>query len=139
MLHRTRRVTLLLGLSLIALSLTLPIGAAAHPDRRVVPADLIGEHVWAGQLCDGTAISVTYEVTDRGRLVFIEATGGDVRVQSHRHWFRVRYIGTGTRVAVWAHWHRRTLELHDRSRTRDCDPPPAEEPPPDDGGNGQTG
>jgi hypothetical protein len=135
----TRRIFAMVGLGLLAMALVFPASVAAKP-HRTIPADVLGDHVWTGQLCDGTAVSVAYHVTARGRLVF-DSASAPARVQKHRGWFRVRFKGTPTRMMAFVHWGRHgVLHLHVRSWQGKCDPPPAGDPPPvDDGGHGQTG
>ena len=141
---RKRRLPVILGMTLIALAVVFPISASARERERTIPPDVLGAHVWTGELCDGTAVSVLFHVTDRGKLVFDQATGAPATARQHRGWFRVRFDGTRTRVLVWTNWRHGTLRLHVASRQGRCEPTP-EQPadpapaPPDDGGNGQTG
>ena len=78
-----RRIFAILGLALLAMALVFPASVAARP-HRTIPADVLGDHVWTGQLCDGTAVSVKYHVTDRGRLVFDEASAAGTRPAAPR-------------------------------------------------------
>jgi hypothetical protein len=135
-----RRISLVLGTMAMALMLTFPIGVAAAP--RSVPASVQGSHTWSGQSCDGTALSVVYHVTSRGRVVFDSAAGARTRVWRFPGFFMVTFRGERTRVLVWLTWRRGVATLHSRSWSGRCEPvtPPAGDPPPvDDGGNGQTG
>jgi hypothetical protein len=136
-----RRISLILGVTAMALMLTFPMGVAAR--TRTVPADVLGTHTWAGELCDGTAATVTYHVTSRGRVVFDSATGADARVWRFQNFFMVRFRGTThARVLFWVTWPKGVATLHSRAWAGHCAPvtPPAGDPPPvDDGGNGQTG
>jgi hypothetical protein len=130
-----RRIIVMLGLGLLMMAMVFPASVAARP-HRTVPADVAGAHTWTGQLCDGTAVSVAYHVTERGRLVFDEATGSRARVNRHHGWFRVRFVGERLRVVVWTHWRRGVLHLHTRVWQGECEVTPAPEPPPtDDPGN----
>lgn len=125
-----RRISFIALLALATIALAFPAGAAA----RSVPAGVRGAHVWSGELCDGTDVSVKYHVTNRGRLVFDSASGAPARVSRHFGWFRVRFEGVRMRALV--HWGRRgVLHLHVRSWSRDCPPPPPPaDDPPNDGG-----
>ena len=64
-----RRIFAILGLALLAMALVFPASVAAKP-HRTIPADLLGDHVWTGQLCDGTAVSVKYHVASDGTVVY---------------------------------------------------------------------
>jgi hypothetical protein len=136
--HGRRRLAIILGISVLALAAAFPDAVAA----RSIPADVAGAHVWSGQLCDGTALTVSYHVSARtGRAVFDSATGGPVRVRWAWHGFLAHFRGTSTTLVVWTNWRRGVLHLHERVWSDPCPPPPTGDPvpPPDDGGNGQTG
>lgn len=133
-----RRLSLIVGLTLAVMTLALPAGVAAR-SAKMIPADVLGAHVWTATLCDGTAVSVRYHVTARGRLVVDGTSGTRARVRGGAHWFEVRFVGAHTRMGAWVHWRHRTLHLQDWSAQRPCPPPPDDDPPPDDGGNGQSG
>ena len=108
-----RRISLILGMTAMALMLTFPIGVAAAP--RSVPASVQGSHTWSGEMCDGTDLKVTYHVTSRGRLVFDSATGARARVRRFPSFFMVTFRGERTRVLVWLTWRRGVATLHSRS------------------------
>ena len=131
-----RRLSLILGLAVLAIAVAFPASAAA---ARFIPPEVAGSHTWTGVTCAGNPVSVTYHVTDRGRAVFDSATGGRARVRWLWHGFRVHFNGTSTRVMVWTTWRRGVLQLHVRSWSRFCpppaDPPSGDPPPTDDPGN----
>ncbi|GIW20952.1 MAG: hypothetical protein KatS3mg065_1248 [Chloroflexota bacterium] len=63
-------------------------------------ADLVGSRTWSGHLCDGTPVSVAYEVTSDGRVVFTSATGAPATTKTTGHGFVVRFTDTKVKVAV---------------------------------------
>jgi hypothetical protein len=138
-----RRISLILGMTVMALMLTFPIGVAAAP--RSVPASVQGSHTWSGELCNGTDVKVTYHVTSRGRVVFDSATGARTRMVRFPGFFMVTFRGTQTRVLVWLTWRHGVASLHSRTWSGRCapvtppPPPQGDDGPVDDGGNGQTG
>jgi hypothetical protein len=139
-----RRIPLIVGMALVAMALAFPVSVAARDNHhdRTIPPDVLGAHTWTGTACDGTALSVAFHVTDRGRLVFDSAAGSATRVRKHHDWFTVRFNGKHVRLVAWVNWRHGTLRLHTRSWSADCPPPadpPADPPPVDDGGNGQSG
>jgi len=135
-----RRIPLIVGMALVAMALAFPVTVAAREHHRTIPPEVLGAHVWNGAACDGTALTVAFHVTDRGRLVFDSAAGSRTVVRKHHGWFSVRFVGEKVRMVAWVNWRHGTLQLHTRSRSAECPPPPVTDPtPPDDGGNGQTG
>ncbi len=128
-----RRLSLILGLAVLAIAVAFPASVAA---ARFIPPEVAGPHTWTGVTCAGTPVSVDFHVTDRGRAVFDSASGGQARVRWAWHGFRVHFRGTSTRVMVWTSWRRGVLQLHVQSFNRFCPPPadpPSGDPPP--GGN----
>ena len=112
-----RRLSLILGLAVLAIAVAFPASVAA---ARFIPPEVAGSHTWTGVTCAGHPVSVTYHVTNRGRVVFDSATGGSARSSWVWHGFRVHFRGTSTRVMVWTTWRHGVLQLHVRSRTRFC-------------------
>lgn len=135
-----KRLSLVAGMAVLTMALAFPGAVAARP-HRVVPPDVLGAHTWSGQLCDGTAVSVDYHVTDQGRLVFDAANGAPYRERSFWHRFRVRFTGTGFGVMVWTTWHHGVLRLRSVAWSPTCPPPPPPVDPPtgDPGGVNQPG
>jgi hypothetical protein len=133
--QRRRRLSLLIGMTVLAIAAVFPAGVAA---AQVTPAQ--GPHVWSGQTCAGDNVSLSYHVGRRGRIVIDAVTGGTVRVV--RSWFRtmIRFRGTTTRVFIWTHFRHGTLHLHVDSTNGRCPTPPDGDPvlpppPPVDPGN----
>jgi hypothetical protein len=53
--------------------------------RQLADGPAVGAHTWSGQLCDGTAASVSYTVTDSGEITDVVASPeADVRAGGHR-------------------------------------------------------
>lgn len=125
--QRRRRLSLLIGTTVLAIAAVFPAGAAA---AEVTPAQ--GPHVWTGQTCAGDKVSVSYHVGRRGRIAIDAVTGGTVRVV--RSWFRtmIRFRGTTTRVFIWTRWRHGTLHLNVESTNRRCPAPPSDDPAPGD-------
>ncbi len=65
-----RRLSLILGLAVLAIAVAFPASVAA---ARFIPPEVAGAHTWTGVTCAGTPVSVTFHVTDRGRVVFDSA------------------------------------------------------------------
>jgi hypothetical protein len=93
-------------------------------------AELIGggERTWFGHLCDGTAVSFTYEVHDPGTVAFGAATA-PVSVKSGKHGLKVKFDGTRTRVAVRLHEKKDgSWELKVSAKAGKCKHTPAPDP-----------
>jgi hypothetical protein len=122
--HSTkRRLSLLIGTSVLALAAIFPASVAA---AQVTPAR--GEHVWTGTTCAGNTVSVAYHVGRRGRIVIDDIDGGRARVM--RSWFfvSVRFRGTTTRVTIRTAMRHGTLRLFENATNGHCSPPPADPP-----------
>lgn len=63
-------------------------------------AELVGSRTWSGHLCDGTPVSVGYEVTADGRVVFTGAAGAPATTTETKHGFIVRFTDTKVKVSV---------------------------------------
>ncbi len=63
-------------------------------------AELVGSRTWAGHLCDGTPVSVSYEVTADGRVVFSGAAGAPATMKETKDGFSVRFTDTKVKVSV---------------------------------------
>ena len=63
-------------------------------------ADLVGSHTWSGKACDGTALSISYDVLAAGTVAYGSATGGTVTVKSRDHGFVARFDATRVKVMV---------------------------------------
>ena len=63
-------------------------------------ADLVGNRTWSGTLCDGTAVSFTYDVNADGTVTYGAATGATATSRSAKSGFAVLFTGTKTRVSV---------------------------------------
>jgi hypothetical protein len=83
-------------------SATLKIELKAKDRQRLEGnlADLVGNRTWSGHLCDGTPVSVAYEVTSDGRVVFTSATGAPATTKAKGNGFEVRFTDTKVKVAV---------------------------------------
>jgi hypothetical protein len=135
--HQRRRISLLLGATLLAIAAVFPSAVAA---ARIAPAQ--GDHIWNGTTCNGTKVSVAYHVGRRGRITIDGVSGGRVRVVRTWHMVFVRFRGTTTRLVIRTHWRNGDLHLHEDSSNGRCptpppgdDPPVGEPPPTDDPGN----
>lgn len=133
--HPRRRIRLLIGTSVLAIAAVFPVSVAA---AQVTPAR--GDHVWTGQTCAGTPVSVAYHVGRRGRITIEDVSGGQVRVIRSWHWVHVRFRGTTTRVTIRTHFRRGGMHLHVNSTNGQCptptvEPPAGDPPPSSDPGN----
>ncbi|MEA2632724.1 MAG: hypothetical protein QOE66_2943 [Chloroflexota bacterium] len=63
-------------------------------------ASLLGDHAWAGHLCDGAPVSFTYQVVDPGTIVFGTATGGTATTKTDGDGLTVSLDGTKTKVKI---------------------------------------
>jgi hypothetical protein len=79
--------------------------------RQLADGPAVGAHMWSGQLCDGTAASVSYTVTDSGEITDVVATPeADVRAGGHRawiafsrhEWVSIKVRGEGEEMTVGA-------------------------------------
>jgi hypothetical protein len=83
-------------------------------------ADLVGARTWSGHLCDGTAVSVNYEVTSDGRVLFTSASGAPATTKTTGHGFVVRFTGTKVKVAVKLQERDGTWRLSVKGSTGKC-------------------
>lgn len=60
----------------------------------------LGLHTWSGKLCDGSPVSIAYNVLDNGTVAYTSATGGTVTVKSSENGFSARFDGTKAKVKV---------------------------------------
>ena len=130
-----RRLSLILGMSVLALAIAFPASVAA---ARIIPPDVIGAHSWSGPSCSGKTLTVNYHVTQRGRLVYDSSSGARARVWRSWRGFFVRFRGEHVIVRVWTSWHNGVLQVNTRSWSAVCppaDPPSGDPPPAPDPGN----
>jgi hypothetical protein len=64
---------------------SLKVGLSRIHGRLLADGAAVGPHSWSGQLCDGTAASFTYNVTEAGEVTDVVATpDADVRADGRR-------------------------------------------------------
>src|SRR5215510_6205363 len=119
-----RRLSLVIGMSILALAIAFPATVAA---ARIIPPEVLGPHTWSTTTCAGKTLSVAYHVTPRGRAVFDSSSGARARVWRTGRGFFVRFRGEHTIVRVWTTWQQGVLRVRTRSWMPVC-PPPTEEP-----------
>ena len=88
---------------------TLKIGLSKVRGALLAEGPAVGSHTWSGQLCDGTAASFTYDVSDNGEISNVVATpAADVQVGgdhakvafSDRERVSIHVRGEGSEMAV---------------------------------------
>ena len=63
--------------------------------------DLVGPRTWKGHLADGTKVTVDYQVTEEGKVVFDGATGAPATSQAKGQGLVVRFTGTDVGVQIF--------------------------------------
>lgn len=90
---------------------------------------LLGDHAWAGHLCNGTPVSFTYRVNVPGVIVFGTATGATATAKSDEGGLTVSFDGTKTKVNIDLDQHKDlTWGLDVSTRTDKCKGTPAPNP-----------
>lgn len=67
--------------------------------RRVAIDGLVGEHTWDGHLCDGTAVAITYNISDSGEVTVVGGIG-EYEVKTMPHGFVAEFDDSKAKLTV---------------------------------------
>jgi hypothetical protein len=88
--------------------------------REEVLADLVGSYTWDGLLCDGTAVAVTYTVSDTGEVSVNSVDGVDAdayKLDTESHGFEIEFKDSDAKLEVELKQDDGLWELKVKSKT----------------------